>query len=140
VPERDGGEDIIIAVVGKQKQGNKKFVRWGKKDGALYDADTCTWQSIDAAIDKDDVQGKAARFKLRQSVFTGTIERQADGGGSKYWVKFDSSRHTDRYIDLELPEAVGAGGYSWWRLDGYDTNEEEESIEEHEAEENGVHE
>ena len=135
VPERDGGEDIIIAVVGKQKQGNKKFVRWGKKDGALYDADTCTWQSIDAAIDKDDVQGKA-----RQSAFTGTIERQADGGGSKYWVKFDSSRHTDRYIDLELPEAVGAGGYSWWRLDGYDTNEEEESIEEHEAEENGVHE
>ena len=49
-------------------------------------------------------------------------------------MKFDSSRHTDRYIDLELPKAVGAGEYSWWRLDGswdgYDNNEEEDSGEE----------
>jgi hypothetical protein len=138
VPERDAGEDVVVGVVGKQKQGNKKFVRWGRKDGTLYDADTCTWQRIDAAVDKDDVQGKKARFKLKQTVFTGTIEHQEDGGGSRYWVKFDSARHTDRYVDLELPKTVGAGEYSWWRVDGYETNEsdgEELSDEDEEPEE-----
>jgi hypothetical protein len=80
---------------------------------------------------------------LWQSVFTGTITRQHADGSSKYWVVFDSGRHTDKYVDLELPKAVGAGEYSWWRLDGYDTNEEgEDSGEDGEGdkEKNGVHE
>ena len=57
VPERDAGEDVIIAVVWKQKQGNKKIVRWGKKDGSLYDKDTCTWQSTGdkLGLDSDDL-------------------------------------------------------------------------------------
>ena len=33
-------------------------------------------------------------------------------------------------MDLQLPKLVSAGEYSWWRLDGYDTNEEDESEEE----------
>jgi hypothetical protein len=53
-------------------------------------------------------------------------------------VVFDSGRHTDKYVDLELPKAVGAGEYSWWRLDGYDTNEEGEDGE-GDKEKNGVH-
>jgi hypothetical protein len=134
VPERDAGEDVVIAVVGKQNQGNKKFVRWGKKDGTLYGADMCTWQSIDAPVHKDDVEGKRARFKFKQTIFTGTIQPQAksdgEARGSRYWVKFHSARHKDRYVDLELPKTVREGEYSWWRLDGYGTNDEGESDEE----------
>ena len=43
VPERVlVGEDVVEAVVGKAKQGNKKFVYWSKPDGSSYAKDTCT--------------------------------------------------------------------------------------------------
>ena len=61
VPERDAGEDVIAAIVGKMKQGNKKFVYWSKKYGTLYEKNTCTWQAIVAELDKDDLEGMHVR-------------------------------------------------------------------------------
>lgn len=123
VPERDAGEDIIEAVVGKMKQGNRKFVHWREKGGELYEKNTCTWQVVDAALDEDDLVGKRVQFKLRQTVFVGTIKHKSNDHATEYWVEFDSRRHSNRFVDLELHKAVGDGEYSWWRLDGYETNE-----------------
>lgn len=123
VPERNAGEDEIGAVVGKQKQGNKKFVFWRQQDGTEYGKDTCTWEPSDIAeLDADDLIGKQASFRLGRSTFEGTIKRH--DGGTNYWVEFQSSRHKNRSVDLELPRPVVQGEYSWWRLAGYDTNNE----------------
>lgn len=145
VPERDAGEDVVDAIVGKMKQGNRKFVYWRKRDGTQYGKNTCTWEVIDAKLDKDDLEGesgtykltlvayihlvcagKQARFKLRQTIFNGIIKHKSDSEDNVYWVEFNSRRHANKFVDLELPKAVGDGEYSWWRLDGYDTNEDED--------------
>jgi hypothetical protein len=127
VPERDQGMDVIEGVVGKMVQGGKKFLFWGKKDGGgEYPKDQCTWQATDEAVSPDVVLGQRASLKLGQSVFKGVILRAHESQVSTYFVRFDNGRHSDRYVDLELPIKVAAGGYSWWRLDGYDTCDEEE--------------
>lgn len=69
--------------------------------------------------------GKRAQFKLRQTVFAGVIKHRSEDADNKYWVEFESRRHSSKYVDLELPGAVADGEYSWWRLDGYDTNGDE---------------
>ena len=117
------GEDVVEAVVGKAKQGNKKFVYWSKPDGSSYAKDTCTWEtkSINEEFDPELLVGHAAQFKKGQSLFHCIIERCESR--SKYWVKFKSNRQTDRVVDLELPKTVASGEFSWWRLDGYETDD-----------------
>ena len=38
----------------------------------------------------------------------------------------DLAGHINKSVDLELPNTVGDGEYSWWWLDGYETNEDED--------------
>ena len=120
--------------MGKKKQGNKKFIYWSKLDGGAYGQDTCTWQPMDEELNADFLVGKRAKFKLGQTLFYGTITKVE--GVSKYFVEFDSRRHKDRVVDLELKGPVSSGEYSWWRLEGYDTfnddNESEEPMLRHE--------
>jgi hypothetical protein len=124
VPERNAGEDVVEAVVGKMKRGGKKFIHWSKQDGGDYPKDTCTWESMQEDCDSTLLLNHTARFKMGQSVFQGRIVSHESG--SKYWVEFQSRRHKDRVVDLELPRSVASGEYSWWRLDGYDTLSERE--------------
>lgn len=72
--------------------------------------------------------GQRTRFKKGQSEFGAVIDHHV--AGSEYFVRFDSRRHADRVVDLDLPKPVSSGEYSWWRLDGYETNEEEDSDDE----------
>lgn len=46
VPKRNAGEGVVEAVVGKRKQGNKKFIYWSKQGGGQYAKNTCTWESV----------------------------------------------------------------------------------------------
>ena len=69
------------------------------------------------------VSGQPARFRRGQSTFDATIQEQ-QGTSSTFLVVFKSNRREDEYIDLQLTKAVNAGGYSWWRLDGYETWDE----------------
>jgi hypothetical protein len=127
VPERDQGMDVIKGVVGKMIQEGKKFLYWSKKDGGgVYLENQCTWQATDEAVSPDVMLGQRASFKLGQSVFNGIIQRLHGSKSSTYFVQFDNGRNSDRYIDLELPIRVSAGGYSWWKLDGYDERVMEE--------------
>jgi hypothetical protein len=41
-------------------------------------------------------------------------------------VVFKSSRRPDEHVDLEVSKQVSAGGYSWWKLDGYETWDEDD--------------
>ena len=69
------------------------------------------------------MSGQPARFRRGQSTFDATIQEQ-QGTSSTFLVVFKSNRREDEYIDLQLTKAVNAGGYSWWRLDGYETWDE----------------
>ena len=72
--------------------------------------------------------GQRTNFKLGQTVFPTTILKHHESKNSTYQVKFDSNRHKRGkmpWVDLELPGKVSAGEYSYWKLDGYDTNVEE---------------
>lgn len=124
-------------MVGKQKQGGKKFIFWKQQNGAAYPKNTCTWEpSSISEFDPDDLLGQPVVFKAGRSEFKGKIKKHE--GGSNYWVEFESRRHTSRSVDLELSLPVSNGGYSWWRLTGYETNEESEGEDEEEEEESEV--
>lgn len=133
-PERNAGEDVVEAVVGKMKQGNKKFIYWSKQGGGAYGKNTCTWERIVEEVNPALLVGHAVRFRLGQTELHGKIAKHESG--SKYFVEFESRRHSDRVVDLELPKLVSAGEYSWWRLDGYDTCEDEGSMEESDGQSN----
>ena len=47
--------------------------------------------------------------------------QEQHGTSSTFRVVFKSSRREDEHIDLQLTRTVSAGGYSWWRLNGYET-------------------
>ena len=67
--------------------------------------------------------GQRASFELGHSVFKGIIPRLHGSKSSTYFVQFDHGRHSERYVryvDLELPIRISAGGYSSWRLELYD--------------------
>ena len=70
-----------------------------------------------------------AQFRIGQTTFAATIMHQHATKTNEFWVKFQSRRKEDAYVDLELNLRVSSGGCSWWRLDGYDTNEEDEEDE-----------
>jgi hypothetical protein len=74
-------------------------------------------------VNNELVSGQPARFRRGQSTFDATIQEQ-QGTSSTFLVVFKSNRREDEYIDLQLTKAVNAGGYSWWRLDGYETWDE----------------
>jgi hypothetical protein len=44
----------------------------------------------------------------------------------EHLVVFKSSMRPDEHVDLELTKQVSAGGYSWWKLDGYETWDEDD--------------
>jgi len=117
-------------IVGKKKQGNNKFVLW--------ESDQCTWQQgeYELVIVSTVLTGKAAAFKLGQTIHLGTIIKQHETEKSKYFVEF-KSRRQDRWVDLELPELVSNGECSYWRLDGYETWDESEGENEEEKEGGG---
>lgn len=76
------------------------------------------------------LSGMRAHFRLGQSTFAGITKHQCtDSEPSRCWVEFDSRRHADKFVDLELPNAVSSGEHSWWGLDGYETNEDEDEDE-----------
>jgi len=80
-------------------------------------------------VNSELVSGQPARFRRGQTTFDATIQEQ-QGTSSTFLVVFKSSRREDEHIDLQLTKAVSAGGYSWWRLDGYETWDEEDEDDE----------
>ena len=132
-PRRNAGEDTVAGIVGKKKQGNNNFVLWESDDGMLLN-DQCTWQQAGYGLVSTVLTGKAAAFKLGQTIHLGTIIKQHETEKSKYFVE-SKSRRQDRWVDLELPELVSNGEYSYWRLDGYETWDEREGESEEEKEE-----
>ena len=67
---------------------------------------------------------QTATFKLGQIVHKGRIGHQHETELSKFYVKFDSRRLGNRWVDLELPGPVKNGEFGFWRLSGYDTWDE----------------
>ena len=83
-------------------------------------------------FDPDVLSGKRANFKLGPTVFKATIVEQHATKVSTYKVQFDSKRHPKGqtcWVDLELPRRVANGEYSFWKLDGYETNIDSDSTE-----------
>ena len=61
-----------------------------------------------------------------------------DGSDNVYWLEYEKnldkqvkSRKVARRVDLELPPTEST---SWWRLDGYSTDAEQEEDKEHDEE------
>ena len=67
------------------------------------------------------IVNKPATFKLGQSVHKGRITKQHETELSTFFVEFESHRQENRWVDLELSGLVKDGEFSFWRLDGYDT-------------------
>lgn len=128
-PVRNAGEWVVEQVVGKKNQGGKRLIYWSKQDGEACEKSDCTWEGNDAfaELDPEFLTGHDASFRLGQTTFKGVIQHQAsDGEETRYWVKFQSRRHQDKYVDLDLPNTVSSGEYSWWVLDGYSERVEQD--------------
>ena len=107
-PERNAGEDTIAGVVGKKVQGSQKFVLW-EKDGELL-ADQCTWEpGAGFNLVPSILLNQTATFKLGQTMHKGEISLQHETELSKFHIKFESRRLSDRWVDLELPGLVRDG-------------------------------
>ena len=62
---------------------------------------------------------KAISLRRGATIYTGTIVKQHESEARSFWIEFDSRRHQDLWVDLELPGLVKDGEFSYWRLDGY---------------------
>ena len=65
--------------------------------------------------------GECSARKLGQAEHKGSITKQHEGKSTTHWIEFDSRRHTNKWVDLELPRLVKDGRYSYWKLDGLET-------------------
>jgi hypothetical protein len=63
--------------------------------------------------------GKSISLKLGQAKHKGSITKQHEGKSTTHWIEFDSHRHTNKWVDLELPRLVKDGEYNYWKLDGF---------------------
>ena len=102
----------------------------------LCKQDECTWEQPTAfdgdagKVDAAQLNGSTIKIQEQSNVY----RAQVDSGSSEsivtltYTAREDGStcRKRPRKVDLELPTLETA---SWWRGDGYDTLEEEESSE-----------
>jgi hypothetical protein len=111
-PAHSAGEDTIAGVVGEKKQGNLKFIlRESEASSEL--CDQCTWQPGEFDFAPSVLLGEAATFRLRQTSHSGVIKKRHRSEPTVYYTEFNSRRHTNRWVNLDLPRLVGNGEYSY---------------------------
>lgn len=126
----------VAKVVGKAKQGKYKKVHWKDTDtGALCGVNQCTWTAPsdfdgDAGkLQADWLVGKTITLEDQGTIFAALVEKVKDTNPNVYQVKYNKNVKTNkatkkksRWVDFELPPSEKT---SWWRVDGYETEEED---------------
>lgn len=94
-PHADAGEDVIHAIVGKKKQGDRCFIHRKSESGELFARDTCSWEKVASTFDSDELLKQPAVFKQGQTTYAAIIEKKHATKHSTYWICFDSESKAD---------------------------------------------
>ena len=122
-------------VVGRSKRYGYK-IHWETEDGTETERDQCTWQPLGSVPGDKSVVKPATATMLGSDVtlefggkaYIGVISDQHQPDGSKYFIVYKKKSgargrvKASAWLDMELPTSSKC---SWWRLDGYETYNED---------------